>query len=108
MPCYLRHQPSRGIGGETANRKVDRSVNLPSGGRFSGFTEDTRKHAAEASGARRIIYGMTRRASKAASQQALSEEEALPRRIEEKSKEFVEKGAEVYSLIKPNCHHIDP
>jgi phosphomethylpyrimidine synthase len=39
---------------------------------------------------------MTRRASRAASQQALSEEEALQRGMEEKSKEFVESGAEVY------------
>ena len=40
------------------------------------ITEDVRKYAAE---------------------QAISEEEALAKRMEEKSKEFVEKGAEVYA-----------
>jgi hypothetical protein len=70
----LRHEPSRGIGGETASRKAARRVNLPSGGRFSNITEDVRKYAAE---------------------QAISEE-ALQRGMDEKSKEFVEAGAEVY------------
>jgi phosphomethylpyrimidine synthase len=50
-------------------------VNLPSGGRFSNITEDVRKYAAK---------------------QAISEEEALQRGMDEKSKEFVESGAEVY------------
>jgi hypothetical protein len=71
-------------------------VNLPSGGRFSNIKEDVRKYAAEPSGARQIIHRMTRRASRAAIQQALSEEKALQRGMEEKSKEFVESGAEVY------------
>ena len=56
-----------------------------------------------------IIRRMTRRASRVASwvasrvasrvasQQAISEEEALQRGMEEKSKEFVEAGAEVYA-----------
>jgi len=72
----LRHEPSRGIGGETASRQAARRVNLPSGGRFSNITEDVRKYAAE---------------------QAISKEEALTRGMEEKSKEFVEAGAEVYA-----------
>ena len=42
------------------------------------ITEDVRKYAAE---------------------QGVSEEEALKRGIEEKSKEFVEKGAEVYAKV---------
>lgn len=71
----LRHEPSRGIGGETASRQAARRVNLPSGGRFGNITEDVRKYAAE---------------------QAISEEEALQRGMEEKSKEFVDKGAKVY------------
>jgi phosphomethylpyrimidine synthase len=50
-------------------------VNLPSGGRFSNITEDVRKYAAE---------------------QAISEEAALQRGMDEKSKEFVESGAEIY------------
>ena len=70
------HQPRRGFGGETAIRQAARRVNLPSGGRFSNITEDVRKYAAE---------------------QAISEEEALQRGMEEKSKEFVESGAEVYT-----------
>lgn len=74
------HQPRRGIGGDAVN-----------------ITEDVRKCAAEASGARQIIRRMTRRASQTASQQAISEEEALKRGMEEKSKEFVEAGAEVYA-----------
>jgi len=45
---------------------------------------------------KQIIRRMTRRTSRAASQQAISEEEALQRGMEEKSKEFVEAGAEVY------------
>ena len=72
----LRHEPSRGVGGETANRQVARRVNLTSGGRFSNITEDVRKYACE---------------------QAISEEEALQRGMDEKSKEFVEAGAEVYA-----------
>ncbi len=60
------------------------------------FTEDVRKYAAEPSGARQIILRMTRRASRVASQQAISEKEALQRGMDEKSKEFVESGAEVY------------
>ena len=75
----LRHEPSRGIGGEAANRQAARRVNLPSGGRFSNITEDVRKYAAE---------------------QAISEEEALQRGMAEKSKEFVEAGAEVYTTAE--------
>jgi hypothetical protein len=89
----LGHQPRRGIGsepkrsgnspprfepnvrGQTASRQAAHRVNLPNGGRFSNITEDVRKYAAE---------------------QAISEEEALQRGMEEKSKEFVESGAEVY------------
>ena len=71
----LRHEPSRGIGGNKASLQAARRVNLPSGGRFSNITEDVRKYAAE---------------------QAISEEAALQRGMDEKSKEFVESGAEVY------------
>ncbi len=60
------------------------------------LTEDVRQCAAEPSGARQIIRRMTRRASRTASQQAISEGEALQRGMEEKSKEFVEAAAEVY------------
>ena len=42
------------------------------------ITEDVRKYAAE---------------------QAISEEEAVKKGMEEKSKEFVEKGAEVYAKV---------
>lgn len=76
FPHFLHHAPSRGIGGEAASRQAARRVNLPSGGRFSNITEDVRQYAAE---------------------QAISEEEALQRGMEEKSKEFVEAGAEVYT-----------
>ncbi len=65
MSYFLLHEPSRGIGGETASRQAARRVNLPSGGRFSNITEDVRKYAAE---------------------QAISEEEALQRGMAEKSK----------------------
>jgi hypothetical protein len=115
FPHFLHHAPSRGLGGEAASRQAARRVNLPSGGRFSNITEDVRQYAAEPSGANRsaaeiarqtlpskdagkqIIRRMTRRASRTASQQAVSEEEALQRGMEEKSKEFVEAGAEVYA-----------
>ena len=81
------------------------------------ITEDVRKYAAEPSGANRngveiarqaflsmnagkqIILTMTRRASRMASQQAFSEEEALQRRMDKKSKEFVDKSVEVYAKV---------
>lgn len=73
----LRHEPSRGIGGETDNREAfARRAAVPSGGNAVNITEDVRKYAAE---------------------QAISEEEALQRGMAEKSKEFVESGAEVYT-----------
>lgn len=70
------HEPSRGIGGETACRQAARRVILPCGGRISNITEDVRKYAAE---------------------QGIAEEEALRAGMVEKSKEFVESGAEVYA-----------
>ena len=70
------HEPSRGIGGETASRQAARRVTLPSGGKVSNITEDVRKYAAE---------------------QGIAEEEALKRGMEEKSAEFIESGAEVYT-----------
>jgi len=76
MSSMLLHEPSRGIGGKAASRQAARRVSLPSGGWFSNITEDVRKYAAE---------------------QAISEEEALQRGMAEKSKEFVESGAEVYT-----------
>lgn len=73
----LRHEPSRGFGGETDKRQsFARREELPSGGNSVNITEDVRRYAAE---------------------QAISEEEALQRGMEEKSKEFVESGAEVYT-----------
>lgn len=112
----LRHEPSRGIGGEpkrsedspprlnphdrgqTDKREAfARRAAVPSGGNAVNITVDVRKYAAEPSGARQIIRRMTRRASRVASQQVISEEEALQRGMEEKSKEFVESGAEVYT-----------
>lgn len=48
---------------------------MPSGGNAVNITEDVRKHAAE---------------------QAISEEKTLHRGMEEKSKEFVETGAEMH------------
>jgi len=48
---------------------------MPRGGNAVNITEDVRKYAAE---------------------QAISEEEALQRGMDEKSKEFVQSGAEVY------------
>jgi hypothetical protein len=116
FPHFLHHAPSRGIGGEpkrsgdspprlnphdrgqTDKREAfARRAAVPSGGNAVNITEDVRKYAAEPSGARQIIHRMTRRASRAASQLAISEEEALQRGMEEKSKEFVEAGAEVYA-----------
>jgi hypothetical protein len=77
MSYFLLHEPSRGIGGETDKRGAfARRAAVPSGGNAVNITEDVRKYAAE---------------------QAISEEEALQRGIEEKSKEFVESGAEVYA-----------
>ncbi len=74
---YPRHEPSRGIGGETDKREaLARRAAVPSGGNAVNITEDVRKYAAE---------------------QAISEEEALQRGTEEKSKEFVDAGAEVYA-----------
>lgn len=91
----MRHEPSRGIEGEpkrsgdspprlnpfnrgqTDKREAFASrAAVPSGGNTFNITEDVRKYAAE---------------------QAISEEEALQRGMVEKSKEFVEAGAEVYA-----------
>lgn len=112
----MRHEPSRGIEGEpkrsgdspprlnpfnrgqTDKREAfARRAAVPSGGNAVNITEDVRKYAAEPSGARQIIRRMTRRASRTASQHAISEEETLQRGMEEKSKEFVEARAEVYA-----------
>ncbi len=74
----LRHEPSRGIAGETDKRYAfARRAAVPSGGNAVNITEDVRKYAAE---------------------QAISEEEALAKGMEEKSKEFVESEAEVYKM----------
>jgi hypothetical protein len=94
FPHFLHHEPSRGIGGEpkrsedspprlnpfnrgqTDKREAfARRAAVPSGGNAVNITEDVRKYAAE---------------------QAISDEEALQRGMAEKSKEFVEAGAEVY------------
>jgi hypothetical protein len=114
MSCLLLHEPRRGIGGKAASRRVARGVNLPSGGRFSNITEDVRNYAAEPGGVNRsaakiarqslhsshvgkqIIHKMTRRATRAACQQAFSEDDSLKRGIAENSKEFTKSGAEVY------------
>lgn len=72
------HQPSRGIGGETASPACGtaRRVDLPCWGKSSNITEDVRKYAAE---------------------QGLAEEDALKAGMEQKSREFTEMGAEVYT-----------
>ncbi len=68
MPYFQLHEPSRGIGGETDKRKAfARRAAVPRGGNAVNITEDVRKYAAE---------------------QAISEEEALQRGMEERSKEF--------------------
>lgn len=111
MRHLLQNTPSRGIGGEpkrsgskTAGKanspprqnphdcgQTDkreafaRRAAVPSGGNAVNITEAVRKYAAE---------------------QAISEEEALQRGMEEKSKEFVESGAEVYAkawLLTASC-----
>lgn len=56
-------------------RRPARRVLLP-GGSSVNITEDVRKYAAE---------------------QSIAEQEALQKGMEEKSREFVEKGAEVYA-----------
>lgn len=77
MRLLLRHATSRGIGGERDQRfaLARRAAGLR-GGPAVKIIEDVCKYAAE---------------------QAISEEEALQRGMEEKSKEFVEAGAEVYA-----------
>jgi hypothetical protein len=79
MRQLLQPATSRGIGGERDPRTaLARRAAGPRGGRAVKITEDVCKYAAE---------------------QAISEEEALRRGMEEKSKEFVEAGAEVYKKI---------
>ena len=65
---------SRGAPRQTTRSVAHRA--LLRGRSSVNITEDVRKYAAE---------------------QAISEEEALAKGMEEKSKEFVEKGAEVYA-----------
>lgn len=75
-PHSRRNEPSRGIRGESDNRvAVARRAIGPGGGHVVKITEDVRKYAAELQ---------------------ISENEALAKGMEEKSKEFVESGAEVY------------
>lgn len=77
MRLLLRHATSRGIGGESDRRPaLARRAAGPWGGPTVKITEDVREHAAE---------------------QAVSEEEALTQVMAEKSREFVEKSAEVYA-----------
>lgn len=77
MSCFLRHEPSRGVGGETDKRQpFARRAKLPGGGNYVNITEDVRKYAAE---------------------QGLAEEEALKAGMEQKSREFTDMGAEVYT-----------
>ena len=79
MRHFLRHEPSRVSGGATDKRGAfARRAAAPSGALALNITEDVWKYAAE---------------------QAISEEEALQKGMEEKSKEFVEAGAEVYQAV---------
>ena len=57
----------------------------------------TRKVARRAMLRDRSVVNITEDVRKYAAEQAISEEEALKKGMEEKSKEFVEKGAEVYA-----------
>lgn len=70
----MRRGPQAG-GPRQSSRRLDRRVVLL-GSSIVNITEDVRKYATE---------------------QAISEEEALKRGMQEKSKEFVEKGVEVYA-----------
>ncbi len=79
MHHFLRHEPGRGIGGETASRQAARRVVLWKWGGISNITEGVRKYAAE---------------------QAICEEDALAKGMEEKGREFVESGAEVYTAAQ--------
>ncbi len=77
-PRQIRRQPNPK--GATAVRRLWHQTLPQDGAKSAHFcsmkiTEDVRKYAAE---------------------QAISEEEALQRGMDEKSKEFVESGAEVY------------
>lgn len=77
MRLLLRHATSRGIGGERDRRlALARRAAGSREGPAIKITEDVREHAAE---------------------QAVSEEEALTQVMAEKSREFVEKSAEVYA-----------
>ena len=73
MRAYSMSRAFRGKARQTT-RSVARRAMLR-GRSIVNITEDVRKYAAE---------------------QAISEKEALAKGMEEKSKEFVEKGAEVY------------
>jgi phosphomethylpyrimidine synthase len=51
---------------------------------------------------------ITKNVRKCAAEQGIDEEEALKRGMEEKSKEFVEKGAEVYAKAEFLHHSEQP
>lgn len=79
MRQLLQPATSREIGGERDPRTaLVRRAAGSRGGPAVKITEDVRKYAAE---------------------QAISEEEALKRGMEDESKEFVEAGAEVYKKL---------
>jgi len=72
-----RHLAEHLCAGKQTTRSVARRAKLR-GRSFVNITEDVRKYAAE---------------------QGIAEEATLAQRMEKKSKEFVEKGAEVYAKV---------
>jgi hypothetical protein len=97
MRHILFHEPSRGIGG----------VPERSGGRSPRIRQNpcgqTDKRMAFARRAELPVWGnsvnITKDVRKYAAEQGIAEEEAVKLGMEEKSKEFVEKGAEVYTKV---------
>ena len=67
---------------------------------FEGIARQTTRSVARRAMLRgRSIVNITEDVRKYAAEQAISEEEALKKGMEDKSKEFVEKGAEVYAKV---------
>lgn len=79
------------------NRRNDSFTPLGTQSRRERLVDDIQSHPqGEIRGATKLVK-ITEDVRKYAAEQGVSEQEALQKRMEEKSREFVEKGVEIYA-----------